>query len=116
MDNINPIEIKNIPSERWEEWCTMFTNGNNGRLVMFQIANKEMEPKTLADDLGLVAIDYDPVGKGNRITISFGHREEPNRHIIDGPVKLMQLQDKNGIVVSVVIENTDEERSIIILK
>jgi hypothetical protein len=116
MENIDPNEIKDIQLERWEEWSTMFTNANRGRLINVKVRDKELGLKTLADNLELVAVDYDPVAKGNKIVISFGIQNSPNRHIIDSPSKITQMQNKNGLVASIVIENKMGQSNVIMFK
>lgn len=116
MEKIDPNEIKEIQSERWQEWSTMFTNTNQGRIINLEIKDEESSTKTLADNLELIAVDYDPVGKGNNFVISFGSRQSPSRHRIDNPVKITQMQNKIGLVASIIIEDTMGIRSIILFK
>lgn len=116
MENIDPNEIKDIQLERWEEWSTMFTNANRGRLINVEVRDKELGLKTLADNLELVAVDYDPEAKGNKIVISFGIHNSPNRHIIDSPAKITQMQNKNGLVASIVIEDKKGSSNVIMFK
>ncbi len=116
MDYIDPNEIKVIPKDRWEEWCTMFTNGNRGRLVKVAVNDIEYGLQTLAENVELVAIDYDPEGKGNKITLSLGSQLTPNSHIVSSSVKIEQIQNENGLVTSVVIEDNWETRNVVILR
>lgn len=116
MSNIDPNEIKAIPKDRWEEWCTMFTNGNRGRLVKVEVKDVEYGLQTLAENVELVALDYDPEGKGNQITLSLGSQLSPNRHIVLSPVKIEQMQNENGLVTTVVIEDNYETRNVVMLR
>lgn len=115
MGKIAPDETKNIPRERWEAWCDSFTNGNRGRLMDIEVVDAALGPEPLADQVVLVAIDYDPAGKGNDFVISFGDYEAPSRHVISGPVALWQAQDANGLVVSLEIEDQRGGRTVVTL-
>jgi myo-inositol-hexaphosphate 3-phosphohydrolase len=115
MGKIASDETKEIPVERWEEWCDLFTNGNRGRLVGIEIVDDELGAQPLADDVELVAIDYDPAGKGNDFVLSYGDEGAPSRHIVAGPVALWQAQDRNGVVVSVEIQDVRGGRTIVTL-
>ena len=116
MNKFSGNEEKLIPTERWEEWSTMFTNGNRGRSLSIDIKKSEMDINTLANDLPLVAIDYDPVDKGNIFTISYDQKESPERHTIERPSKLVEMQDDKGIVVGVVIEDEGGVENIILFR
>jgi hypothetical protein len=115
MGKIASDETKAIPTERWEEWCDLFTNGNRGRLIGIEIVDGELGAQTLAVGVALVAIDYDPAGKGNDFVISYGDEQAPSRHTVAGPVALWQAQDQNGVVVSLEIEDERGGRTIVTL-
>ena len=115
MANIAPDETKRIPSERWEAWCGTFTNGNHGRLIRIEIVSDELGAEPLADGAALVAVDYDPAGKGNNFVISYGDEAAPSRHVVAGPVALWQAQDENGLVVSLEIEDERGGHTIVTL-
>ncbi len=115
MGNIASDETKKIPTERWAEWCTTFTNGNRGRLVRIEVVSDELGAEPLADGAALVAIDYDPAGKGNNFVISYGDEAAPASHVITKPVALWQAQDRDGLVVSLEIEAEGGSRIIITL-
>ena len=113
MADIASDETKRIPSERWEEWCDTFSNGNRGRLIRIEVVSDELGAEPLADGAVLVALDYDPAGKGNNFVISYGNEEAPSSHVIAGPVALWQAQDENGLVVSLEIEDEGGGRTIV---
>lgn len=116
MEIIDGKEVKIIPTERWEEWSTMFTNGNRGRSLKIEIKKSEGGIKRLVENLPLVAIDYDPLNKGNIFTVSYDKKENPGRHFIKEPKKLIEMQDKKGVVVAVTLEDSKGEQNIILLK
>ena len=115
MGKIASDETKEIRVERWEEWCDTFTNGNRGRLIGIRIVDDESGAQPLADGVALVAVDYDPAGKGNEFVLSYGDEEAPSRHTVSGPVALWTAQDQNGAVVSVEVEDERGGRTIVTL-
>ncbi len=115
MSDHTPTTSKEIAAERWEAWCDTFTNGNRGRLVSIEIVSDELGAEPLAERATLIAIDYDPAGKGNNFVISYGDEAAPSRHVVAGPVALWQAQDENGLVVSLEIEDQREGRIIVTL-
>ena len=115
MANIASDETKRIPTERWEEWCDTFTNGNRGRLIRIEVVSDELGAEPLAHGAALVALDYDPAGKGNNFVISYGDEAAPSSHVIAKPVALWQAQDENGLVVSLEIEDEGGSRTIVTL-
>lgn len=115
MGKIASDETKAIPVERWSEWCDLFTNGNRDRLIGIETVDAELGAEPLADGVALVAIDYDPEGKGNDFVLSYGDEQAPSRHTVAGPVALWQAQDQNGVVVSIEIEDEHGGRTVVTL-
>ena len=113
MSNISSDETKKILTEQWEEWCSTFTNSNRGRLVRIELISDALGVQSMVDGAALVALDYDPAGKGKNFVISYGDEAAPSSHIIAGSVALWQAQDENGVVVSLEIEAEDGSRTII---
>jgi hypothetical protein len=113
MSNISSNETKKIPTEQWEEWCITFTNGNRGRLVRIELISDALGVQSMVDGAALVALDYDPAGKGSNFVFSYGDEAAPSSHVVAGPVALWQVQDENGLVVSLEIEAEDGSRTII---
>jgi hypothetical protein len=48
MTNKIPNETKQIPQERWQEFCATFTNGNRGRLFSMEIIGDDVGDLSLA--------------------------------------------------------------------
>ena len=115
MANIASDETKKIPTEHWEAWCDTFTNSNRGRLMRIEVVSDELGAEPLAVGAALVALDYDPAGKGNNFVISYGDEAAPSRHVVAKPVALWQAQDENGLVVSLEIEDQHGGRTIVTL-
>ena len=115
MTNIASDETKKIPAERWAEWSATFTNGNRGRVLKIELVSDEAGVEPLVNGALLVALDYDPAGKGSNFVFSYGDESAPSSHMIVGPVALWQAQDDNGLVVSLEIEAKNGRRTIITL-
>lgn len=113
MDRIASDETKRIPVERWEAWCDSFTSGNRGRMLSIEVLDPELGSVQLADQVALVAIDYDPAAKGDDFVISYGDAATPSHHVISAPVALWQAQDAYGLVRALEIED-QRGRSVVI--
>jgi hypothetical protein len=113
MGNISSAETKKIPTERWKEWCDTFTNANRRRQLRIEIVSDELGAEPLVDGAALVALDYDPAGKGNNFVISYGDEAAPSSHVIAKPATLWQGKDENGLVLSLEIEAEDGSRTVI---
>jgi hypothetical protein len=105
-------ENKNIPGERWQDFCDTFSNGNRGRLVSITIISEDVG-EALAEGTIFSAIDYDPVGKGDDFMISYGDQAPLTTHIVYVPVELWQAQDENGKVVALEIIDAEDRKTII---
>lgn len=53
-----------IPQEEWQDFFVTFSNGNCGRELSLEIFDKESGDLSSAKQGKLMAVDYDPVGKG----------------------------------------------------
>jgi hypothetical protein len=90
--------------------------GNNrGRQVRIELISDALGVQPMADGATMVALDYDPAGKGNNFVFSYGNEAAPSSHVITQPTALWQAQDENGLVVSLDIEAEDGSRTIVTL-
>lgn len=80
---------KQIETSEWQDRLQSFTSGNKGRTTA--IAAKGM---TIVEDMALVGVEYDPVGKGNDIMITL----EGFTHTVNAPVELRITEASNGVV------------------
>lgn len=55
-------ETKNIPGERWSDFCETFTTGNRGRLVNITLVSEDVGERLSARTI-FSAVDYDPEEK-----------------------------------------------------
>jgi hypothetical protein len=97
---VAPTQSKAVPRERWAEFLSLFSNGNRGRRVSIETISST-EDWRVASQAPLLAIDYDPVGKGDDVVISLGQDSLAASHVVEGPQELWEAQDENGKVVAV---------------
>ena len=89
---------KEIEHADWPEFFVLFTNGNRGREITIEIFDSESGSTGQANQGRLMAIDYDPVGKGNDIVVTTGIDEIDYSHTISAPVQVLQDQHDSGQV------------------
>jgi Family of unknown function (DUF5335) len=95
-------QSKAVPRERWVEFLSLFSNGNRGRRVSIETISSA-EDWRVASQAPLLAIDYDPAGKGDDVVISLGQDSLAASHVVQDPQELWEAQDENGKVVAVQI-------------
>ena len=86
---------KQIQNAEWQERIQMFSSGN--RRTKAAIA---VEGMILAENQLLRDIEYDPVGKGNDLIITFGYIENMFSHTIDDPLELFIHEESSGGVAA----------------
>jgi len=84
-----------IDQSRWGEFLSLFTNGNAGRRVSIETIDATSD-NPIVSKAPLLAIDYDPVGKGNNLVISLGRETISGSHIVAAPEQIWEVQDDNG--------------------
>ncbi|MGS0680759.1 DUF5335 family protein [Shewanella sp. 125m-7] len=104
---------KQLPQADWLDHFVTFSNGNKGRLMTIEAIGMAAGEQPLADASPLLAIDYDPVNKGNKLTISTGKNAIDYSHTISDPKVIWQQQDENGKVISLEIINVSNTSTII---
>ena len=113
MSSKIPKETKQIPQERWQEFCATFTNGNRGRLLSMEILGDDVGDLALAKSTPFAAIDFDPLSKGDDFVISYGSEAPTTSHVITSPVELWEAQDTNGRAVSLEIIDLNNHKTIL---
>jgi hypothetical protein len=106
------IETKNIPTERWGDFCDTFTNGNRGRKVNITLVKAKVGER-LAEGTIFSAIDYDPEGKGDVFMISYGDEAPLTIHVVNTPLELWQAQNEVGKVILLEIIDAEERKLMI---
>jgi hypothetical protein len=109
-------QTKQIDQGRWSEYLSMFSNGNRGRLMAIEIADTADGEQPLADAAPLLAIDFDPAGKGDDLVITTGRDEIDSAHKISAPLEIWELQDDNGKVMALEVIDRSRSKTIIAFK
>lgn len=104
---------KQIPSEQWVEFFDTFTNGNKGRLIELEVLDQELGDEIPVKDQPLFSFIYDPVDKGNDLTIEIGREQVAYGHTIEAPTEVWQKQDDNGKVVALEIKADGKTQTIV---
>jgi len=105
-------ETKNIPGERWQEFCESFTSGNRGRIVSITVDNGDIG-EALVEETIFSAIDYDPIGKGDDLVIAYGGLSPVAFHVVSLPYEIWQAQDENWKVLALEIIDSEDRKIVI---
>ncbi len=102
-----------IPQDQWQDFLATFSNGNSGRALSMEVFDSKSGDQAAVKQGPLMAIDYDPVGKGNDIVVSTGVGELDYSHTINAPVELWQAQNDNGVVHALEIVDQNNVKTIL---
>ena len=105
-----------IPQAQWQDFFVTFSNGNQGRELSLEVFDSESGDQAAAKQGPLMAVDYDPVGKGNDIVVTTGVDEIAYSHTIKAPVELWQAQHDNGEVGALEIVDQNNVKTILSFK
>lgn len=95
---------KKIRNVEWLERIQVFLSGNTGRKVNIAVGGL-----TIVENQVLRDIDYDPLGKGNNMTLTLGYSEDLFIHIISAPTELILHEENNGAVSTLEIIDRNGE-------
>ncbi len=104
---------KPIEHSDWPEFFGLFSNGNRGRAISIEQFDNESGSSGQARQGPLMAVDYDPVGKGNDIVITTGTDAIDYSHTIYAPVEVVQEQLDNGEVKALQIIDQNNVKTIL---
>ena len=105
--------IKQIQRKNWIDHLRLFSNGNNGRLVSISLVDSKGAGERIIDELPLMAVDYDPIHKGDNIVISLGLETLAFSHTVEVPVEMWETHNDEGVVTSMkIIDQSNSECSI----
>ena len=105
-----------IPQERWQDFFVTFSNGNKGRELSLEVCDSESGDQAAVKQGPLMAVDYDPVGKGNDIVITTGVDQIDYSHTIKAPVEVWQAQHDSGEVGALEFVDQNNVKSILRLE
>ncbi len=104
-----------ISQDQWQDFLVKFSNGNRGRALSMETFDSESGDLAATSQGQLMAVDYDPVGKGNDIVVTTGVDEIDYSHTIKAPVELWQAQHDNGEVGALEIIDQNNVKTILSL-
>jgi hypothetical protein len=105
-----------VPQEDWKEFFVTFSNGNRGRMLSLEIFDTESGDVGSRKQGKLMAVDYDPVGKGNDIVVTTGVDVIDYSHTIGAPVEVWKAQHENGEIGALEIIDQNNGKTIITLE
>ncbi len=99
---------KQIDQEHWSDCLGEVASKKRGWLVAVEVVGpKEVLTKPEIDlpAMGspLLALEYEPIAKGNAIILSVGEETVDYEHAVDGPVELVENLDADGRLSSLEI-------------
>ncbi len=104
------VKSKQIPGDRWVEYCSLLTDGNRGRLMTISDIDERAGLNLLVNEMPLWAVDYDPAEKGDDIVVSMGKDSIEYVHTIDAPVEIWESRNDKGVVVQLrIIDRSSNE-------
>jgi len=104
-----------VPQEEWKNFFVTFSNGNRGRQLSLEILDPEVGNPGAMNQGKLMAVDYDPVGKGNDIVVTTGVDEIGYSHTIEAPVEVWKAQHDNGQIGALEIIDEKNVKTILSL-
>lgn len=104
---------KQIPQERWLEFFDQFSDGNKGRQVQLEVISEDIGDQMPIEKAPLWSLIYDPINKGNDLTIEIGRDQVAYAHTIQAPNAVWEAQDENGKVSALEIRAEDGSQTIV---
>ena len=104
-----------ISQDDWKDFFVTFSNGNRGRMLSVEVLDSESGDTGQMRQGKLMAVDYDPVGKGNDIVVTTGDTEVEYTHTIEAPVEVCKAQKDSGEVASLEIIDQNNAKTILSL-
>lgn len=102
-----------IEQPEWKDFFVLFSNGNCGRDLTMEVFDPETGSTGQAKQGQLMAVDYDPVGKGNDIVVTTGVQEIEYSHTIEAPVEVWQAQAESGQVAALEIIDQNNVKTVL---
>jgi hypothetical protein len=92
-----------IDQAEWPEFFVAFSNANQSRLIAITVDDPGLGRSCLNDGVPLLALDYDPVDKGDDLVVSIGRESVEATHVIRSPTDVAELRDEQGTVTGLEI-------------
>ena len=104
-----------IMQDDWKEFFVTFSNGNRGRMLSLEVLDSTSGDSGQMRQGKLMAVDYDPVDKGNDIVVTTGETEVDYSHTIKAPVEIWKAQKDSGEVGALEIIDQNNVKTILSL-
>ena len=104
-----------VSQDGWKDFFVTFSNGNRGRMLSLEVLDSESGDTGQMRQGKLMAVDYDPVGKGNDIVVTTGNGEVDYSHTIKAPVEVWKAQQDSGEVAALEIIDQNNVKTILSL-
>ena len=104
-----------ISQNDWKDFLVTFSNGNRGRMLSIEVLDSEAGSTGQMKQGKLMAVDYDPVGKGNDVVVTTGETEVDYSHTIKAPVEVWKAQQDSGEVGALEIIDQNNVKTILSL-
>jgi Family of unknown function (DUF5335) len=101
-----------VEQSRWGEYLSLFSNGNRGRRVSIETIDESADAP-LVSKAPLLAIDYDPAGKGDDVVISLGREAIAASHVVQSPREVWEAADDNGKVIGLELVGAGGKKTIL---
>lgn len=97
-------KITPVPRENWSDLLDRFSSTNRGRKVKLERFGGPSGAARIEEGLPLMGIAYNPEGKGDTVTISFGKLSLQFEHRIERPLEVWveQHQEDQGPAMEIV--------------
>ena len=92
-----------IKPERWSDFFVTFSNGNRGRSIVIKVDDPSLGIARLDSGVPLMAMGFDPAGKGDDIVVTIGRESIDWTHIVNAPLEIVELQDESGTVEELIV-------------
>ena len=104
---------KSIPQEQWSKFFDQFSSDHLGRHIEIEIIDSEIGDESLIKNAPLLSIIYDRPDKGDNLAIEVGKDEMTYGHTIDSPKEISTVENSNGEIVVIQIEDTNGRETLI---
>lgn len=104
---------RQVPQEEWADYFVTFSNGNRGRTFSIEVFDSQSGSTGQHRQGSLMAVDYDPEGRGNDIVVTAGKEEIEYSHTVKGPVEVWQEQADDGQVAAIAIVDQSQGKTVV---
>jgi hypothetical protein len=105
---------KAIERDRWVEFFDQLSDGNRGRIITLEVIDPEFGEEILCHGQPLFSVVYDPVAKGNVISIELGQEAVCYSHAVHEPKEVHSEQDgESGRLLAIEIRSADGGQTLV---